>query len=264
MLLGFLLAILVGITLGLVGSGGTILTVPILVYIMGVDPVLSTTYSLFAIGITSIVGSVKGFIAKEVDIKKVLSFGLPSLLMVFVMRTFVLPLVPEVITIGPWAFHQSVLLMLLFAMIMLASSISMIQGSDMPMVPLSNAHEIPVSLVIVQGLFVGIVTGTVGAGGGFLIIPALVNFFKLPMKKAVSTSLVIISINSFFGVLGDVEKFPAFDWPLILGYTFFTIVGVFVGFALSNKMNGEDLRKAFGYLILLMGGYILVRELFFV
>jgi len=263
MAFGLLLAVFVGVTLGLAGSGGTILTVPILVYVMGVDPVLATTYSLFAVGVTALAGSVKGFAAKLVDFRQICAFGLPSLLMVFVMRTFVLPLVPEVIRIGPWEVHQSVVLMVLFALVMLASSVSMIgdREDDVPVVPSAGRRGIPVSLVIVQGLFVGMVTGTVGAGGGFLIVPALVNFFGMPMKGAVSCSLVIIAANSFFGLLGDLEKIPDFDWPLLLGYTFFAVAGLFIGFALSGRMDGRQMRKLFGYLVLVMGIYVLVREL---
>lgn len=261
MLLGLILAIIVGITLGLVGSGGTILTVPILVYAMGVNPVLATTYSLFAIGITSIVGVLKGFYKKEVDIRKVFTFGLPSLLMVFIMRNYMLSLVPEIFIIGSWEIHREVMLMLLFGVVMLVSSYSMIRGTGFSFVRSTKRNGESVRQVAAQGLFVGFITGVVGAGGGFLIIPTLVSVFKMPMKKAVSTSLAIIVINSFFGLLGDLEKFPEFDWALLSGYTFFTIIGIFLGFLLSNKMDGEQLKKAFGYLILLVGIFVIVKEL---
>jgi len=262
MLIGFLLAVLVGVTLGLVGSGGTILTLPILVYVMGVDPVLATTYSLFSIGVSSMVGAVRGFVAREIDVRRVFAFGLPSLLMVFVMRTFILPLVPEVIAIGPWEVRQSILLMLLFAVVMSASSIAMIRETGFPFFPSVGSGGASARLVVLFGLFVGMVTGTVGAGGGFLIIPALIHFFKMPMKNAVSTSLVIIAVNSLFGVLGDLEKLPVFDWTLILGYTIFVVSGIFVGFGLSGRMDGRKLGRLFGWLILLMGIYVVVREVF--
>ncbi|SMG20904.1 sulfite exporter TauE/SafE family protein [Sphingobacterium psychroaquaticum] len=257
MLIGFLLAIVVGATLGLVGSGGTILTVPILVYVMGVDPIMATTYSLFAIGITSFVGSVRGVMAKEVDLNKIVTFGIPSLLMVFVTRLFLLPLVPDVIVIAGIEVEQGVLLMVLFAIVMLASSWTMIKEQESH---LDASARIPLWQVISQGLLVGLVTGTVGAGGGFLIIPALVNFYGMPIKRAVSTSLVIITINSLFGVIGDAEKFVDFDWPLILGYTTCAVIGIFIGFALSHRIKGQHLKRMFGYLILVMGIYIILRE----
>lgn len=259
-ILGCILAILVGITLGLIGSGGTILTVPILVYIMSVEPALSTTYSLFAIGITSFIGAIRGVVKKEADLPKVISFGLPSLIVVFVTRSYILPLVPDVIHIGSFTFHQNVLLMILFSFVMVASSLSMIRSvKNNPEVPASHIKT-PIEVIILQGALVGLVTGLVGAGGGFLIIPALVNFYHLPMKRAVATSLIIISINSFFGVMGDLEKFELFDWNLLLGYTGGTVLGIFIGFYLSDRISNKSLKKGFGYMILAVGLYILLKE----
>lgn len=260
MQIGFAFAILVGMTLGLVGSGGTILTVPILVYIMGVDPVLATTYSLFAVGTTAFIGGLRGLRKGEVDLAHVCHFGIPSLLSVFLTRTFLLPLVPEVIYIGSFSIHQAVVLMLLFAVVMLASAISMIRSatslSILPSVP-SSSNRMTVGIA---GMLVGFVTGVVGAGGGFLIIPVLVNFFHLSIRRAVATSLLIIAINSFFGLMGDLEKFRDFDWYLLLGYTLFTIGGIFAGFSLSKKISSSLLKKIFGYFILAVALAILITE----
>ncbi|MFD1769936.1 sulfite exporter TauE/SafE family protein [Sphingobacterium suaedae] len=264
MILGYFLAIVVGITLGLVGSGGSILTVPILVYTMGVDPVLSTTYSLFAVGVTAVVGSLKGFYQGEVDLRKVVSFGIPSLLMVFVTRTFILPCIPEIFIIGDWEIHQATVLMIVFAVVMLASAWSMIKGHSFAFVEKHTARRFGSGQIVMHGMLVGLVTGVVGAGGGFLIIPALVHFYHMPMKNAVSTSLVIIAVNAGFGLLGDVEKLPTFDWQILGGYTGLAIGGIFVGFYLANKISGDQLKKLFGYMILLVGMYILVKELFLI
>lgn len=261
MLVGLILAIAVGITLGMVGSGGTILTVPVLVYVMGVEPVLATTYSLFAIGITSAIGSVRGHFASEIDIKKVLTFGVPSLLMVLITRTLILPLVPDIIVIGPLELPQAVLLMILFAIVMLGSAFSMIAANERAVDALESVKEVHLKYVVAQGIFVGLVTGVVGAGGGFLIIPALVNFYRMPIRRAVSTSLLIITINSIVGVLGDIEKLQEFDWKLIVGYTVFTIVGLFLGFSFSSKVAPSKLKKMFGYMILVVGIYVLFREM---
>lgn len=260
-IIGCILAILVGVTLGMIGSGGTILTVPILVYVMGVDPVLATTYSLFAIGITSLIGAGRGIVRKEADLPKVLTFGVPSLIVVFLTRSFILPLVPEVIHIGDLVFHQNVLLMILFSFVMIASSLSMIRSGKMTLKAPDEAVKTPIEVIALQGAMVGLVTGLVGAGGGFLIIPALINFYQLPMRKAVATSLIIITINSFFGVVGDLEKFPQFDWPLLLGYTGAAIFGIFIGFYFADKVSNKSLKVVFGYMILLVGCYILVKEL---
>ena len=259
-ILGCILAIIVGITLGLIGSGGTILTVPILVYIMGVDAALSTTYSLFAIGFTSFIGALRGIYRKEADLPKVLSFGVPSLIVVFITRSFILPLVPEVIHIAGYDFHQNVLLMILFSFVMIASSLSMIRSAKNGIELPAENTKTPIEVIVLQGALVGLVTGLVGAGGGFLIIPALVNFYRLPMRRAVATSLIIITINSFFGVMGDLEKFEFFDWNLLLGYTGGTVLGIFIGFYLADKIPNKSLKVAFGYMILLLGLYILVKE----
>ncbi|WP_312139517.1 sulfite exporter TauE/SafE family protein [Sphingobacterium sp.] len=260
LIVGCILAVIVGVTLGMLGSGGTILTVPILVYVMAVHPVIATTYSLFAIGITSFVGGLRGIIRKEADLGKILTFGVPSLIVVFFTRSFILPLVPDVIHIAGYAIEQRTALMLLFSMVMIASSLSMIFAMKKHLIPEVPRVNVPISLVIAQGALVGLVTGLVGAGGGFLIIPALVNFYHLPMRRAVATSLIIITINSCFGLIGDSEKFAEFDWNLLLSYTGSTLVGIFIGFYFAERVSNTFLKVAFGYLILMIGIYIILKE----
>lgn len=256
--IGLILALFVGITLGLVGSGGSILTVPILVYLFHVEPSLATTYSLFAIGVTSMIGSVRGIVYHEIDFQKVIRFGLPSLLMVYITRMYILPLVPELIHIGPWVIHQNLLLMVLFGSIMILSAFSLIKGYTALSTDLTNFSGY---LTVLQGIAVGLVTGVVGAGGGFLIIPALINFYKLPMRRAVATSLLIIGVNSLFGLIGDAEKFADFDWYIICNYTIFLVIGIFGGFYICKYINGDRLKRFLGYLILAMGTFIIVKEL---
>lgn len=257
---GFLLAVVVGTTLGLMGSGGTILTVPILVYVMGVDPVLATTYSLFAVGITAAIGAIRSGAQRNVDFEKVVVFGLPSLLTVFLTRTFVLPLVPEVFIIGTREIHQAVVLMVIFSAVMFTSAVSMIYGGDLFIGADNRRMNGRRGYAVVQGVAVGFVTGVVGAGGGFLIIPVMIQFFQMSIQRAVGTSLVIIAVNAIFGVLGDIEKLGDIDWPLLGGYTFFTIAGMLIGFFLSNRIPGGVLKKMFGYLILSVGLYVLFKE----
>ncbi|KGE12869.1 sulfite exporter TauE/SafE family protein [Sphingobacterium deserti] len=264
MIAGFLLAIFIGLTLGLIGSGGTILTVPVFVYVMGVDPVMATTYALFAVGATSVVGAVRGFMNSEIDIKQACRFGIPSLLTVFLTRSYLLPLVPETIHFGAFEIHQSVLLMIIFALIMLTAAISMIVSDKSLAQYTMTEKETNSTKTTVLGVVVGLVTGVVGAGGGFLIVPALLSLLKLPLRKAVSTSLLIISVNSLFGMLGDVEKAKDFDWFVLCGYTFFAIMGIFGGFLLSNKIDGSVLKSVFGYLILCLSVYILLSELYLI
>lgn len=257
---GSLLAIIIGITLGMMGSGGSILTVPVLVYILHVDPNLSTTYSLFAIGVSSFIGSIVNFNKGTIDFRKVLNFGFPSIITVFLTRQFFLPFVPEVFTIGPWIIHQNTVLMIFFACVMILSAFSMINKKIEQNWKAEKKYS--KGATIGQGIGVGFITGVVGAGGGFLIIPALINFYKMPVTKAVSTSLAIIAINSLFGLVGDLEKFTIFDWNLVLQYTGFLILGMFIGFYLTRFFNGNQLKTILGFLIFFVGIFIIFKEFF--
>ena len=253
-ILGLFLAVFVGITLGLVGSGGSILTVPIFVYIFGIDPVLATAYSLFAIGVTSIVGGAKGIIKKDVDFDKLLKFGIPSMISVFLTRKFVLPLIPDEFHVFGYIIAQNVVLMILFAVLMLFAAYAMFYEITIP------KSKYPLFAIVSKGIFVGSVTGIVGAGGGFLIIPALTNFFHLSMKKAVATSLVLIAINSLLGLLGDWRRIDQFDWDLLVMYTILTVLGIFVGFFFSNKIEGSKLKRTFSIGIMAVAIFVLLSE----
>jgi uncharacterized membrane protein YfcA len=251
---GLILAVFVGITLGLVGSGGSILTVPIFVYVFGIDPVLATAYSLFAIGATSIIGGVKGFIYKDVDFDKLLKFGMPSMVSVFLTRKFIVPLIPDQFNLFGYTVAQEVVLMVLFAILMLFAAYAMFQEINIP------KRNFPFTTIVLKGIFVGSVTGIVGAGGGFLIIPALTNFFNLSMKRAVATSLVLIAINSILGLLGDWRRIELFDWNLLLLYTLLTIVGICIGFYFGNKIDGKKLKRFFSMGIMVVAIFVLLTE----
>jgi uncharacterized membrane protein YfcA len=259
-IIGYILAIIVGISLGLIGSGGSILTVPILVYIMAVNPVLATAYSLFIVGSTALVGGIKSALLKKVDFKTVLIFGIPSILAVYLTRAYLVPMIPDsLLTFGNFELTKSIALMLLFAIVMIMASISMIKPSknkleeDIPM-----QYNYP--MILLEGTLVGVLTGLVGAGGGFLIIPALVILAKMPMKLAVGTSLFIIAAKSLIGFIGDVQTTPNLDGSLLLIFTAFSVLGIFIGIALSKKIDGSKLKTAFGWFVLIMGIYIILKE----
>lgn len=264
-IVGFILAALVGISLGLIGGGGSILTVPILVYLMGVNPVLATSYSLFIVGSTSMVGAVNNYRKGLVRIKTVLFFGLTSITTVFVTRKIVMPAIPSVLYSNEHVLiTQSMATMVLFAALMLLASIAMITGKNEPhqtdKIIIQNDHHI--GKLLLYGILVGLSTGFLGAGGGFLVIPALVLILKMPMKQAVGTSLLIISLNSLIGFTGDLGHF-IINWKFLLTITMIAIAGIFVGGLLTKKINGDKLKKAFGWFVLVMGIYILVKEIFF-
>lgn len=262
-ILGYLLAVLVGISLGLIGSGGSILTVPILVYIMGVDPVPATAYSLFIVGSTALVGGIQNALKKRVDFLTVLIFGIPSVAGVYATRKWLMPLIPDnIITTGSFTLTKPMGLMLLFSIVMILASFSMIRSGNKKS---ENPEEQQISynypMIFIEGILVGVLTGLVGAGGGFLIIPALVLLAKMPMKLAVGTSLFVIAAKSLIGFTGDLQGDMAIDWPLLGIFTGSAIAGIFIGIILSAKISGEKLKKGFGWFVLLMGIYIILKEL---
>lgn len=259
-IIGYALAIIVGISLGLIGSGGSILTVPILVYVMAVNPVLATAYSLFIVGSTALVGGIQNALLKKVDFKTVLIFGIPSIVAVYLTRAYLVPMIPETITqVGDFAITKSIALMLLFAVVMIMASISMIRPSK-NVATEEQLMQYNYPMILLEGTLVGVLTGLVGAGGGFLIIPALVLLAKMPMKLAVGTSLFIIAAKSLIGFTGDIQTTPNLDWTLLLTFTAFSVLGIFIGIALAKKIDGSKLKTAFGWFVLIMGIYIIIKE----
>ncbi|MEN9700573.1 MAG: hypothetical protein RLZZ301_1771 [Bacteroidota bacterium] len=263
--IGYLAAVLIGISLGLIGGGGSILTVPVLVYLFHVDPVLATAYSLFIVGLSSLVGAFPKWKAGLVDMRTAVVFGIPSIVAVFFTRIWLVPSIPNlIVNWGSLSFTKAMAMMILFAILMLAASISMIREKKSD----QSEHELPqvfnYPMIVVEGLVVGTLTGLVGAGGGFLIIPALVMLSKLSMKKAVGTSLLIIAAKSLIGFAGDVtENAALMNWNLLLIITGLAIMGIFIGNLLSKKVDGEALKKGFGWFVLVMGIYIIVKEIWF-
>lgn len=259
-ILGYAGALLIGLVLGLIGGGGSVLTVPILVYALSLNPVIGTAYSLFIVGATSLVGAVKNLMKGMVDIKTAIIFAIPAFIAVYLTRAFLIPAIPdELFQIGDFLVTKNLAIMLFFALIMLLASVSMIRDKRK-----ETDEETKITynypLIIIEGFVVGTITGIVGAGGGFLIIPALVLLAKLPMKKAVATSLLIIAIKSLIGFIGDVQNLDI-DWPFLLSFTGISVIGIFVGIWLNKFIDGKKLKKAFGWFVLLMGIYIIYKEL---
>jgi len=259
---GYASALVIGITLGLIGGGGSILTVPVLVYLMGLDPVMGTAYSLFVVGSTSVAGSISFYRRKLVSVKTAVIFGIPSIIMVYTTRRFIVPAIPEeIFEVGGLMVTRDLFLMVLFALLMVVASYSMIKGKQKLDNEEPQKQKFNYPAILLEGAIVGLLTGLVGAGGGFLIIPALVIFSKLDMKLAVGTSLVIIAAKSLIGFLGDVENYDI-DWAFLGLFTSISIVGIFLGTALSKKIHADHLKKSFGWFVLVMGIYILIKELF--
>lgn len=259
-IIGYISSILIGISLGLIGSGGSILTVPVLVYLFSVDAVAATSYSLFIVGFTAAVGSIGYFKKGLVNIKTAIVFGIPSIIAVFLTRAYVVPSIPkEVFSIGELLVTKSMLMMLLFAILMVAASYSMIKKVKKDKEEDLGPQKFNYPVILFEGALVGFVTGLVGAGGGFLIIPALVLLSKLPMKEAVGTSLAIVAAKSLIGFFGEGSE-TVIDWSLLAIVSALATVGIFIGLYLSKKIDGAKLKPIFGWFVLTMGIYIIIKE----
>lgn len=263
-IIGYFASALIGVSLGLIGGGGSILTVPVLVYLFGVDPVLATAYSLFIVGATSLVGAFPKYRDGQVNLKTAVIFGIPAILAVYATRAWLVPMIPNpVFSFGDFVVSKAMLMMGLFAVLMVFASYSMIRDnkSGAAETATTEPQQFNYPMILTEGAVVGVLTGLVGAGGGFLIIPALVLFSKLPMKQAVGTSLLIIAAKSLIGFTGDVAQYQM-DWKLLGIVSALAIAGIFIGNGLSRNVDGNKLKKAFGWFVLVMGIYILVKELY--
>ena len=256
---GFISALVIGVVLGLIGGGGSILTVPVFVYLLGIDPMQATAYSLFVVGLTALTGAIRNSTKGLIDYKVAVLFSIPAFIAVYVARKFIMPALPETLfSIAGYEVSKGFGIMIFFAMIMLLAAFSMIKDKKA-----ENEQKKEIKgkalWVILEGALVGLLTGIVGAGGGFLIIPALVLLAGLPMKKAVATSLLIIAVKSLIGFIGDVENLQI-EWLFLLKFSAFSIIGIFLGIYLNKWIEGKKLKKAFGYFVLVMAVFIIYKE----
>ena len=257
-LFGFAATILAGATMGLIGGGGSILTVPILVYLLEIPPVLATGYSLFVVGLSALVGSVNYFKLGLVNLKAGTIFAVPAFVGVFLARKYLVTALPvEIFNLGNLVVGRDLIVMGVFATVMILASVSMIRGGSESEQEGELQFNYP--MIALEGLIVGVVTGFVGAGGGFLIIPALVVLAKLPMKQAVGTSLMIIAVKSLFGFLGDLGN-QSIDWGFLALFCLLSIIGIYLGTYLSRFVSSTKLKPGFGWFVLIMGLFILAKE----
>ncbi len=260
--LGYTGALLVGIVLGLIGGGGSILTVPVMVYLFYLNPVTATAYSLFVVGTTALVGAIRNIPKKRVDFKTAIIFATPAFISVYITRRYIIPAVPnELFVVNGFVVTKGIGIMFFFAIVMLLASITMIRNKK-PEPEMDTPISYNYPIIVIEAILLGFVTGSVGAGGGFLIIPALVLLAKLPMKKAVATSLLIIAINSLIGFIGDIETLDI-QWSFLLKFTAISVAGIFIGIWLNNFIDGKKLKKAFGWFVLVMAVYIIFKEFSF-
>ena len=256
-ILGYVGALFIGLVLGLTGGGGSILTVPILVYLMSINPVTATAYSLFIVGTTSTFGAIQNYQKNLVDIKNGFIFAIPSFVAVYLTRKYIVPRIPEIIIESPILITKNTFLMLFFAVIMIFGALSVLKKKSQDT---NNEEKRNLILIGIQTFSIGIIIGLVGAGGGFLIIPSLILFAKLPMRKAVGTSLFIIAMNSLVGFIGDVQNL-VIDWLFLLTFSAISVMGIFLGMYLTKYTNESQLKKIFAYFVLVIAATILLKEM---
>ena len=254
---GYLLAVLIGIFLGIFGGGGSLLAVPVFAYIFSLDEKVATAYSLFTVGISSIVGFIKQL--GNIEWKVTLIFGIPSIIAVWLTRFFIIPNLPEIIFDNEtFIITRRMLIFGIFTFLLFISSFSMIYETNKNVKPINIKNFY--ALIIIEGFVVGSLTGFVGAGGGFLIIPALVILIGLDIKKAIATSLIIIALKSTFGFfLGDVMVMNI-DWDFLIYFTILTTLGVIIGTYFGKSIDKLKLKKWFGIFIMVIAISILFKE----
>ncbi|WP_053972234.1 sulfite exporter TauE/SafE family protein [Mangrovimonas sp. ST2L15] len=263
---GYISALIIGISLGLIGGGGSILAVPVLAYLFLINEKAATAYSLFIVGASALVGGIKQHFKGYVDWRTAFVFGAPAIIGVSVVRHYVVPALPEVLfEIGSFEFTRRMGMFGLFAALMIPAAFSMLKNKKVKKeLKAVEKQEVKYNypLILLEGLIVGGITGMIGAGGGFLIIPALVILANVEMKVAVGTSLIIIALKSLMGFfLGDALTMNI-DWTFLLVFTSISFVGIFIGSYLSNFIDGKKLKKGFGYFIFVMAFFIFYMEFF--
>lgn len=259
-LFGYTSAVIVGLVIGLAGGGGSILTVPIFVYVFHIPAVLATTYSLFVVGTTSTIGSINHIWNKRVDLRVTAAFALPSFISVYLSRRFLVPALPDpLFQFEHFRLSKSQAILYFFAIVMIIAARAMIR-SDRPEQGEAADGRPRYSSLGLDGLAVGLLTGTIGAGGGFLIVPMLVLLAGLPVQRAVATSVLIIAVNSIVGFLGDIHH-TGLNWNFLLPFTGLSIIGIFAGVYLAQFVAPDKLKKGFGWFVLVVAFYMISREL---
>jgi hypothetical protein len=258
-LFGYMAAFIMGLTLGSLGGGGSILTVPILVYLMGVPPVTATGYSLLIVGAAAAFGALRYYRQGLVNVRAAVTFAIPSVVAVYLTRAFLMPAIPDPLISMPVVLGKDMAIMVLFAVLMIVAAVMMLRNSRKMTPPKEATH--PVTLLVAEGAIVGMVTGILGAGGGFLIIPALVLFIGMPMKEAVGASLMIIALKSLLGFVGDLQAGIDLQFPMLAIFFAATFSGIWVATKIAGKFDGKKMQRFFAVFTLLIAAVIVGMEI---
>lgn len=257
------MALFIGFTLGFFGGGGSILTLPVFVYVCGISPVLATAYSLFVVGVSASFGALDYAKKKLIDFRVGIFFAIPSIVAVYLTRVMIMPALPDVwFSIFGLSVKKDNGILILFAIIMVTAAFFMMYKRTEKNRKGMSKKVISIPLILVEGSVIGVITGIVGAGGGFLIVPSLVIISGLSIKRAIGTTLMIISLKSLFGFLGDLQVQMAIDWVFLLKFTSLSIIGIFIGSNIGSRAKPENLKIGFAWFILIMGLIMFIKEIF--
>ena len=262
-LITYAASLFVGLSLGMIGAGGSILTVPVFIFILKIDPLTSSIYSMFVVGISSLAGGIKSIFHKLVDIKTMFVFGIPSVTGVLVARNFIFPSIPDqIFSLGGFVVSKKILFMFCISTLMFFAAVKMLQAASSKRETTRDEPHVKPGFLIIQGLIVGIITGLFGIGGGFLIVPALYFWTHLPMKKAVGTTLLIIAMNSLFS-FSTCYAASVINWSLLIRFSLGAIIGIFIGTRIAEKISGDYLKKIFGWFVMAISFYIVIKQFTF-
>ena len=257
---GYLASLCIGLILGLIGSGGSILSIPILIYLFSMEIVEATAYSLFIVGVTSLTGAIHRYKDSTVNIRIGLVFGIPSIVAIFTTRKWIVPAIPDIlIQTESIVITKRLLILGILAILMIIAALLMISRR---IDPSSHPGNCQLEWLAFQGMLTGFLAGLVGVGGGFLVIPSLVFLAKIPFKSAVGTALFIIAINSLLGFTGDMTNY-SMNWSFLAAIAAIAMLGIFIGNLFSQRVATQRLKKLYGFFILIMGVSILVKESLF-
>jgi uncharacterized membrane protein YfcA len=259
-IVGFFGAFLTGVVIGLFGGGGSILAVPIFVYLFKLNPVIATSYSMFVVGFSSAIGTLLNIKKKLIAYKTAVIFTFPALMSVYMTRRFLIPNIPDILySFENFEITKKMVLMLFFSFVIILSSILMMRKSKPDDITKLTA-KLNYGLLISNGVGVGVLTGLVGAGGGFIIVPALVVFARITIKQAVATSLIIITFNSLIGFSSDLFLLKM-EWDFLILFTAISVTGIFVGTYISSYVQESTLKTNFARFMIVMAAVIIFKEL---
>jgi uncharacterized membrane protein YfcA len=257
-ILGYLGALLTGLVLGLLGGGGAAVSIPILVYAFGVPASVATGYSLLIVAFTALLGTVQNIRLKLVRYSALIKCGLPALISIYIMRRFLIHSIPNVFfTVHGFVMTKNSFILLLLAFFMVLVARNMIVAAK----PKTDEPKpAPYLLILIQSILIGLFTGLVGAGGGFLLIPLILSAEPMEFRNATATSLTLVTLNSFIGFLGDMQSNSQMDRTFLLAFMGCSIVGVLTGITIATRIDNKKLRLVFGYTMMVIAIYIIIRE----